>query len=117
MAAEIRVFSPEQAFTLNRFQRVASLYTKLDTSLRAGTPTEVTHDERGNQLRTHAEDTQFKLVFDAQGVYGVYKIRRGLRKQMEAQGMGDIAEEIVRSYNEHPTDTQIRDRVMKTGDY
>lgn len=117
MSAEIRVFSPEQAFTLNRFQRVASLYTKLDTSLRAGSPTEVSKDEFGNQFRTHAEDTPFSLVFDAQGVYGLYKIRRGLRKQMESQGMGDIAEEIVRSYNEQPTETKLRDQIMKTGDY
>src|SRR3990167_7423295 len=96
MAVALKPYTQQQAFTLNRFQRVASLYAALDNLLRQGNPQEIVEDGRGNQFRTHAEDKPFSLVFDAVGVYGLYKIRRGLGKDMESQGMGDLAEEIIR---------------------
>lgn len=103
MSVETRL-TVDQARDVNRLQRVASLYSYMDTCVRGGNPQEITQDAYGNKFRTHAEDTPFSLTFDRTGVYGLYMIRRGLRRSLESQGLGLLAEEIIRSYNEGPQD-------------
>lgn len=112
----IEVYSPEQAFLITRFQKVTSLYSFLDTCLRSGNPQEITKDSN-NQLLRDQNDKPFSLLYDATGVWGVNRIRSGMRKSMEGQGLGLLAEEIIASYNESPTDRNLREHIAATGGY
>ena len=115
------VLTADQARDVNRLQKVAALYSYMDTCVRSGNPQEITHDSNNQQFRTWAEDKPFSLVFDARGVYGLYIMRRGLRRSLEGQGLGILAEEIIRSYNEGPQDKapdrDLRQHIANTGGY
>lgn len=112
MSAEIRVFTPEQAFTVNRFQKLTALFSFLDTCARSGNPQEISKYPNGSLFRD-GDDKPFSLFFGARGVYGVDIMRRGYQKQMQEQGMTDVAEEITQSYQACP----LRNHIARNGDY
>ena len=112
---EIKTYTNGQVHTMNKYERLATLFARFDSSLRAGHVETFTQSpETKAPYRTY-EDKPFVLRFDATAINGLYIAREGYKKSMHRERLDAEMAEIDAKLAQKRQDAQLRNHIAIHG--